>query len=98
LGCADRQSGTAGSIASQEVRMSFAQSGFAQFMASPAGRIARIVVGLFIIWWGYHSAGPVVVVVGLVLLLAGAFDFCVITGLFGGVWSGKGVRGSKPSP
>ena len=80
--------------------MSFAQSGFAQFMASTAGRITRIVVGLALIGWGYvnraETTGIVLMIVGLVPLLAGAFDVCVLSGLLGGPLSGARIRESKP--
>jgi hypothetical protein len=32
--------------------MSFAESGFAQFMSSAAGRLVRVIAGLAIIYWG----------------------------------------------
>ncbi len=76
--------------------MSFAQSAFAQFMSSPAGRILRIVVGVALIGWGYtlgeQTTGIALMVVGLVALAAGMFDFCLLTGLLGGPFSGAAVR------
>jgi len=76
--------------------MSIADSGFARFMSTAAGRILRVVVGLALIAWGVvnwgTTAGVVVAIVGLVPLFAGAFDICIFAGLFGGVWSGKGIR------
>jgi hypothetical protein len=73
-----------------------ADSGFARFMSSPAGRILRVVVGLALIAWGGTSWGTtaaiVEVVVGVVFVFVGAFDICLLAGLFGGVWSGKRIR------
>jgi hypothetical protein len=74
---------------------SFAQSTFARLINSPAGRVARVVVGLGLIVWGYTlRSGPggiVLMVVGLVPLIAGAFDLCVISALLGGPISGSRV-------
>jgi hypothetical protein len=76
--------------------MSFAQSAFAQFMSSPAGRIIRIIAGVVLIGWGYsardQTAGIVLMIVGFLPLLAGAFDICVITGLLGGPFRGPAIR------
>lgn len=72
-----------------------AGSGFGQFMASGAGRLLRIVAGIALIAWGLsmdNAGGYVIAAIGAVPLLAGMFDFCVITGLFGGLWSGERVR------
>jgi hypothetical protein len=82
--------------------MSFAQSGFAQFISTPAGRVLRVVAGLVIIGCGYvlrgGSGGIVLMVVGLVPLLAGALDVCVISGLLGGPWSGAKIRAGATKP
>jgi hypothetical protein len=79
---------------------SFGQSGFAQFINSPAGRIARIVVGLGLIAWGYfHSTGAaavIFIVVGLVPLVAGLFNLCIISALLGGPLSGARIARKKP--
>ncbi len=73
---------------------------FATFMASPAGRIIRIVAGLILVAVGLlvmHAsvAGIVVAVVGLVPLVAGLFDFCVFAPLFGAPMSGQKIRAGK---
>lgn len=68
---------------------------FGQFMASTAGRVTRGVVGAALI-----VAGPIVgglggwlvAAFGVVLVLAGLLDFCVITGLIDNIWSGREVR------
>jgi Inner membrane protein YgaP-like, transmembrane domain len=68
---------------------------FAKFMASPAGRIIRIVAGIVLVILGYfmHSVGgAILAVVGLVPLLAGLFDFCVFAPLFGAPMSGPKIR------
>jgi hypothetical protein len=79
---------------------SFGRSVFARFVNSPAGRITRIVVGIGLIGWGYTQLstgmGLALIVVGLVPLVAGALDLCLISALLGGPISGKRIRGSKP--
>jgi Inner membrane protein YgaP-like, transmembrane domain len=73
---------------------SFAHTSFARFVNSPAGRIARIVVGFGLIGWGYAQrtapAGIVLMLVGLIPLAAGMFNLCLISALLGGP-----IRGSK---
>ena len=75
---------------------SFGRSGFAKFINSPAGRIARIVVGLALIVWGYTGGGIVLIIIGLIPLAAGALDLCLISVLLGGPISGKKLRETKP--
>jgi hypothetical protein len=81
---------------------SFAQTGFARFINSPAGRIARIVIGLALIGWGYTerttSSGIVLMVVGLVPLAAGLFNLCLISALLGGPISGARIAGMMKKP
>lgn len=80
--------------------MSFAESGFAQFMSGSIGRIARIVVGLALIGWGYtrssETGGIVVMVIGLVPLAAGVFNMCFIGPLLGGPLRGADILAAKP--
>ena len=75
---------------------SFGRSAFAQFVNSPAGRIARLVAGIGLIAWGYtlrdNSTGIILMVVGLVPLAAGAFDLCLISALLGGPIGGARIR------
>jgi Inner membrane protein YgaP-like, transmembrane domain len=76
---------------------------FGQFMASTAGRVTRGVVGIAVIAAGLLVGGVggwVVGAFGAVLLAAGLFDFCVITGFIDNVWSGREVRarGSRGAP
>lgn len=77
----------------------FAQSGFARFINSPAGRVVRIVAGLVLLVWGYTQradvAGIVLIVVGLVPLAAGMFDWCLISALLGGPIRGAVLRQPK---
>lgn len=76
----------------------FASSGFAQFMSSPAGRILRVVAGAGMIAGGISAdsnLGTGVAIAGAVPLLAGTFDFCVLSPLFGGPLMGKDIRAAK---
>lgn len=72
---------------------------FIRFMASPAGRIVRIVAGLALVAWGLlgltGATGIVVAIVGAVPLLAGAFDICLFAPLFGCPLSGPKIRASR---
>jgi len=72
---------------------------FVKFMASPAGRITRIVAGIVLIVLGllviHFVGGIIVAIVGLVPLLAGLFDFCVFAPFFGAPMSGPKIRGGK---
>ena len=72
---------------------------FVSFMASPAGRITRIVAGIILIVWGLMGltgvAGIIVAVIGALPLVAGAFDFCVFAPLFGAPLSGAKIRAGK---
>jgi hypothetical protein len=67
---------------------------FIRFMASPAGRILRIVAGSAIIATGLLvTGGPngrLIAAIGLLPILTGAFNICVI-----GPLVGKPLRGSK---
>jgi len=75
--------------------MDFARSSFGQFMASMAGRFTRVVAGILLIALGIWVGGTwgyVIDVVGLVPLLAGIFDVCVFSVLFGGPFSGEKIR------
>ena len=68
-------------------------------MASPAGRITRIVAGIILIVWGLMGltgvTGIIVVVIGALPLVAGIFDFCVFAPLFGSPLSGPKIRAGK---
>ena len=79
--------------------MGFAQSAFAQFIVSSAGRLLRIVVGVAIIGWGYalsgQTIGMVLMAVGFVPLLAGAFDLCLLGPLLGAPLRGQDIRQAR---
>lgn len=72
---------------------------FVTFMASPTGRIIRIVAGLVLIAWGLlgltGTSGFIVALIGLLPLIAGLFDFCVFAPLFGNPLSGAKIRAGK---
>ena len=72
---------------------------FIKFMASTAGRVTRIVAGVALVLWGLMGldggTGILVIVIGLVPLLAGLFDFCVFAPLFGAPLSGPRIRAGK---
>jgi hypothetical protein len=69
---------------------------FFRFIANPTGRIIRIVAGLVLIaigiFWLQNTAGWILVIVGLVPLLAGAFDKCVFAPLFKLPFDGSQLR------
>ena len=70
---------------------------FARFMASPAGRALRIVAGLALIVIGLGilggTRGIVLAVVGVVPLMAGLLNLCLLAPLFGAP-----LRGSELPP
>ena len=74
----------------------FAASWFAQFMTSGLGRRVRIVAGFALVAVGLvvvgGTTGVVVAAIGLVPLLAGTFDVCVFSRLFGGPFGGAEIR------
>jgi hypothetical protein len=77
----------------------FENTGFAQFMATPAGRILRVGVGGGLIAWGaskgWSNGGAPLIIGGIVPASAGIFDFCVISPLAGGPFWGKKIRAAK---
>jgi hypothetical protein len=61
-------------------------------MSKPAGRILRIVAGLILIGVGLYFQGVwgyVVVAVGVVPVLAGVFNFCLIAPILGAPFRGR---------
>jgi hypothetical protein len=72
---------------------------FVRFMASPIGRLVRILAGIALIALGLAglggTAGIIVAVVGLVPLLAGLFDFCVFAPLFRNPFKGADIRNER---
>ena len=75
--------------------MNFARSAFGQFMASMAGRTVRVIAGIVLIGLGIWIGGTwgiVLDVIGVVPLLAGLFDVCIFSALFGGPFAGPKIR------
>jgi hypothetical protein len=73
----------------------FETSGFAQFMASPAGRVLRGAVGVAMIGGGIamgDTGGTVLAVAGVLPLSAGVLDLCYASALFGGPLRGEEIR------
>lgn len=72
---------------------------FVKFMASTAGRAARIVAGIVLIVIGLlvvqGTAGVIIAIIGLLPLVAGLFDFCVFAPLFGAPLNGAKIRSGK---
>ena len=71
-----------------------------KFLASSTGRITRIVVGIVLMALGFFVVedmvvGAILMVVGLIPLLAGLFDFCLLAPLFGLPMSGRKIRAGK---
>lgn len=70
---------------------------FVKFMASRNGRILRIVLGIILILVGFfvvdnNTTGIILMIVGLIPLLAGLFDLCLVAALFGAPISGTKIR------
>ncbi len=68
---------------------------FARFMASLLGRGVRILAGLALIWWGVTlqgAGGWALIIVGLLPLAAGLFDWCLFAPIFGAPFRGRDVR------
>jgi hypothetical protein len=68
---------------------------FVSFFASPAGRWTRIIAGAAMIGAGLaqkSSTGKKVAAFGIIPLLAGSFDICVLAPLFGATFSGAKTR------
>lgn len=72
----------------------------ATFMAGWLGRIARIVAGVVLIWIGLGVVegtwGTVLAIVGVVPILAGLFNVCLIAPLLGAPFRGADtMRGQE---
>lgn len=69
---------------------------FFGFMASTAGRAARVIVGTALLLVGLlvieGVVGYIVAAIALVPLLAGLFDVCVFSKLTGGPFKGSEIR------
>ncbi len=71
---------------------------FAKFMAGSVGRGVRIIAGMALIALGLlvikDTAGIIVAVIGVLPILAGVFNFCMIAPLIGAPFSGKTAQKS----
>jgi hypothetical protein len=67
--------------------------GFAKFMSGTTGRLIRIVAGLVLIALGVFyfqgTTGIIVAVIGVVPLLAGVMNVCLVAPLLGAPFSGR---------
>ena len=73
----------------------FETTGFAQFMASPAGRVLRGVAGAAMIGGGIaigDAGGTALALAGALPLSAGILDLCYVSALFGGPIRGEDIR------
>lgn len=70
-------------------------------MSEPTGRIIRAVLGLVLIALGFligGTAGVLIGIVGLVPLVAGIFNYCLIGPLVGGYFDGRKNLEGRPVP
>jgi hypothetical protein len=71
------------------------------FLASRNGRTARGIAGIALIVIGLllgGTAGWIVLIIGLVPLAAGLFDFCLVAALLGKPLKGADLRASLRRP
>jgi len=68
---------------------------FAKFMASQAGRLLRIVAGVALIALGLFATQPpltyILLVLGVVFVLVGAFNVCLLAPLMGLPLKGRDI-------
>jgi hypothetical protein len=73
---------------------------FVKFMVNSPGRWLRIIAGLILIAIGAFMS-PVInwtlIIIGLIPLSAGLFDFCLLAPLMGYFFSGKKTRATVNS-
>lgn len=66
---------------------------FAKFMATPPGRLARIIAGIILIALGLFvledTVGLIVAVIGIAPVAAGVFNVCLIAPIIGAPFSGQ---------
>lgn len=76
--------------------------GFFRFIATPTGRIIRVVAGLALILIGWLAlegvGGWILAIVGLAPLAAGLFDWCLFAPLFGLPFVGPRLRSALEGP
>lgn len=67
--------------------------GFAKFMAGSVGRLARIIAGIVLVLVGLlvvkDTGGIILAIVGVLPILAGVFNVCLIAPILGAPFSGK---------
>ena len=71
---------------------------FAQFISSPLGRGIRVVAGLALIAIGVgvgSVAGAILVVVGILPIVTGALNVCLVGPLLHGPFNGRGLGHSR---
>lgn len=75
---------------------------FACFMARPGGRLLRIVAGLALVVWGWTmrgtTTGTVLMIVGVVPILAGVLNVCLIAPIIGAPFSGRSALEDERAP
>ncbi len=67
-------------------------------MASAAGRWLRIIAGVLLVFWGWSmqsGTGTIVMILGLVPIAAGAFNFCLVAPVLRVPFWGRKVRADK---
>lgn len=73
--------------------MASSSMAFACFMAKPLGRGLRIAAGLALIGWGYAmrgtTLGTVLMIVGVIPLLAGLLNVCLLAPIIGAPFFGR---------
>jgi len=67
--------------------------GFAKFMAGSVGRLVRIIAGIVLVLVGLlvvkDTGGIIIAIIGLLPILAGVFNVCLIAPILGAPFSGK---------
>jgi hypothetical protein len=80
----------------RKTKKEISMNAFFRFIASPAGRVIRVVAGLALILIGWLAVqgigGWILAIIGLVPLAAGLFDRCVFAPLFGLPFVGPRLR------
>jgi hypothetical protein len=74
--------------------------GFARFMASPTGRVTRVVLGAALVFYGFRGLpgsgwGIALAALGALAVVGGAFNMCLVAGLFGAPFRGRDVLKSS---
>lgn len=67
---------------------------FVHWMSRPVGRTLRVVVGVILIGVGLYFQGAwgyVVAIIGVVPVLAGVLNFCLIAPILGAPLRGRGL-------